>query len=174
MVRSVLVVLFLILPVLELLVLVQVAQAIGGLEVFLLLVAQGLLGSWIVRREGTRAWRRLNEAVASGRMPEKGGADAALTLAGGLLLALPGLLTDVPALLCLLPFTRPLVRRGVTAWAGRRIGLASQGLPFDPYGQGYGPTIRRDGTAGPGVIRGEVIRDEEDGGPGEPRRPLEP
>lgn len=171
-----LVVLILVLPVLELLVIVQVAQEVGGWTTALLLVVQGVLGAWIVKREGRRAWRRLNEAVASGRMPERGPADAALILAGGALLALPGFLTDVPALLCLLPFTRPAVRKGLMAWAARR--AARAGLPPEAFSGGLfeqGRTIRPDGSGGPAVIRGEVLGDEEDGEAAqEERRPLEP
>ncbi|MEO3784251.1 FxsA family protein [Actinocorallia sp. B10E7] len=161
------------LPVLEIMVMIQVGRMIGGWGVALLLLAQALLGSWIVKHEGRRAWRRLNEALASGRTPERGSADAALILLGGVLLALPGFLTDLPALALLLPFTRPLVRGRVLAWAERRAsgaGLSPTGFP----GGSFGPfaehpqrpgAARREDASGPGVIRGEVIKDGgEDGG----------
>jgi UPF0716 protein FxsA len=195
--RPVLLVLFLVLPVLEVLVLVQVGQAIGGWWLALILAAQAVLGGGIVKHEGRRAWRRLNEALAQGRSPERGSADAALILAGGVLLALPGLLTDVPALLLLLPFTRPLVRGMLLSWAERRVERlqaqgfpASPGFPPGPFPGPFGrhaehPQRPRGERGGPGVIRGEVLKEEpgaandagygnETGDGGRDRRPLEP
>ncbi len=172
-----------VLPVLEILVLIQVGQEIGAWVTVLLLAAQALLGALVVKHEGRRAWRRLNEALASGRPPEGAPADAALILLGGVLLALPGFLTDVPALLLLLPFTRPLLRRPALAWATRRAaraGLPTTGFP-GPFGEApFGEHPQRprpDGSGGPGVVRGEVIKDDDRPGEdtGNPRqRPLEP
>lgn len=152
---------FLLLPLLEVVVLVQASRLVGGWWVLFAVVVQGLLGSWIVKREGSRAWQRLNEPPAAGRVPEQGGGDAALILLGGLLLAVPGLLTDLPALLLLLPFTRPLVRGRLLAWAERR--AAAGGLPgfpggFPPPGPPFGEHPQRPRPGG--VIRGEVIKDD--------------
>lgn len=171
---------FLLLPVLEALVLFQASRLVGGWWVLLALVVQGLLGSWIVKREGRRAWRRLNESLAAGRTPERGTGDAALILAGGLLLALPGFLTDLPALVLLLPFTRPLARGRLLAWAERRVGSGLPGFPAapppgTPFGGPFAEHPQRPGGSG-GVIRGEVIKDDRPPAPPEDRdRPgLEP
>ena len=78
----------------------------------LLLVADGVCGAWLVKREGGRAWRRCSEALGARRaMPATELADAALVLVGGTLLLTPGFVTDVFGLFCVLPFTRPLARR---------------------------------------------------------------
>lgn len=69
--RFLLVLTFLVVPVLEMLVLIQVGQVIGGWPTLALLLAGGLLGSWIVRREGRRAWRNLQSALQTGRMPDR-------------------------------------------------------------------------------------------------------
>ncbi len=57
-----LVALFVVLPILEIYVIIQVGQAIGAMPTILLLIAESILGGWIVKREGRRAWRALNES----------------------------------------------------------------------------------------------------------------
>src|SRR5215203_6555228 len=85
----------LLLPVIEIAVIIAVAQAIGGWPTFLLLVATSLLGAWLIRREGGRAWRALEQAVRSGRMPAREIADGIVVVTGGGLLLIPGFVTDV-------------------------------------------------------------------------------
>jgi len=167
---------FLVVPVLEIWVLIQVGQVIGGWPTVAVLLADSLLGAWIVRREGRRAWRNLQGALQSGRMPDRELADGALVLVGGTLLLTPGFLSDVLGFLCLLPFTRPMVRRLGSWLLARRIrtlvarnaGGAGLGSPF---GAGSPFDVLRDGGRPPGsgpVVHGEVIRDEpgDAGGPG--------
>ena len=74
-----------------------------------------------MRREGGRAWTALNEAFGTGRMPTGELADAALVLVGGVLLMLPGFVTDVIGFFFLLPFTRPLARKLLAFVVGRRL-----------------------------------------------------
>lgn len=130
-----------VLPVVEVLVLVLVTRWIGLLPTLLVLLVGTLLGGWLVAREVPRTWRALREGLGTGsvdvqgvrvaraptRLPSKELADGALVLVGGVLLLLPGLVTDVLALICLLPFTRPLPRRLLTAVLARRAaGLATR------------------------------------------------
>ncbi|GAA0965711.1 FxsA family protein [Actinocorallia libanotica] len=155
----------LVLPVLEILLLIWLGGLVGGWWIVGALLVQGVLGSWIVKHEGRRAWRRLNETLAAGRTPERGTGDAALILLGGGLLALPGFLTDLPALVLLLPFTRTLVRGRLLAWAERRAtatGLPGfPGFPGAPVGGPFAEHPQRPrNTGGGGVIRGEVIKDD--------------
>jgi UPF0716 protein FxsA len=102
------------LPILEIWILIQIGSAIGIGWTLLLLIADAVLGAWIVRHEGRRAWAALQSALrdapASGRAPTKEVLDGALVLVGGTLLLAPGFVSDVFGLLCVLPFTRPLVR----------------------------------------------------------------
>lgn len=141
----VLVVLLVALPILEVWLLIQVGQQIGVLPTLAILIVEALLGGWLMRREGSRAWAALNQAYGSGRMPTGELADAALVLVGGVLLMLPGFVTDVIGFFFLLPFTRPIARRLLAFLAARR--LARLGLS--------GLMVRRDGT----VIEGETVPD---------------
>src|SRR3954471_14438028 len=82
--------LFVVVPLVEIYVLIQVGQAIGAWWTILLLIADSLLGTWLIRREGGRAWRALTTALQTGRMPAKELADGALILVGGTLMLAPG------------------------------------------------------------------------------------
>ncbi|MBX6767701.1 MAG: FxsA family protein, partial [Actinomadura rubrobrunea] len=79
----VLVLAILLTPILEIVLVVQVGQAIGPWWTVGLLAAGGLLGGWIVRREGRRAWRDLQETLGRGRAPGRDPAATALVLLGG-------------------------------------------------------------------------------------------
>jgi UPF0716 protein FxsA len=108
----VLIVLLLILwPLAELYVLIKVAEAIGVLYAILLLVVSWPVGTWALRSQGRAAWRRLSAAVAAGRSPGREVLDGALVLIGGLLLIVPGFISDLLGVLALLPPTRALLRR---------------------------------------------------------------
>ncbi|HST70072.1 MAG TPA: FxsA family protein [Solirubrobacterales bacterium] len=106
-----LVVLFIVVPILELYVIIQVGQAIGVVPTLILLLADALLGSWLLKHEGRGAWRRFNEALAARRFPGKEVADGVLIVIGGTLLLTPGFLTDIFGLFLLLPPTRAIARR---------------------------------------------------------------
>jgi UPF0716 protein FxsA len=111
----------LVLPILEILVIVAVGEAIGAWPTFLLLVVAAVLGVWLIRREGGRAWRALNQAVQSGRMPARELADGVVVLVGGTLLLVPGFITDVLGLLLVLPFTRPVARSLLASAISKRM-----------------------------------------------------
>ena len=105
-----LVILFIVVPIAELALLIQVGQAIGVWWTILLLVADALLGSWLLRTQSRAAWRRFNEALANGRIPHREVVDGVLVIFGGVLLLTPGFITDVFGLLFLFPPTRVLLR----------------------------------------------------------------
>jgi UPF0716 protein FxsA len=110
MFRLLLVLMFIVVPIAELAVLIQVGQAIGVWWTILLLVADAVLGSMLARSQGRATWRRFNEALQDGRQPAREVLDGALVLFGGALLLTPGFITDVFGLLLLLPPTRALFR----------------------------------------------------------------
>ncbi len=121
------------LPILEIYIIIQVGQQIGALPTLLLLVVESLLGGWLVKREGRRAWEALRAAVTTGHLPARELSDAALVLVGGTLLLTPGFVSDVLGFFFVLPFTRPLARRLLGGIIARR---ASAGIA---RGRGYSP-----------------------------------
>jgi UPF0716 protein FxsA len=114
---------FLIAPIVELYVIIQVAQVIGGWETIALLLLESFVGAWLIKRQGLSVWRRITEAVAAHRTPGKELVDAFLILVAGVLMLTPGFVTDVFGFLLLAPPVRALLRRTVT----RRL-VAAAGL----------------------------------------------
>jgi UPF0716 protein FxsA len=112
---------FVVVPIVEIWVIVQVGQAIGIVPTLVLLLADAVLGTWLFRREGRRAWTALREAIAAHRVPAKEVADGALVVVGGAFLLTPGFVTDVLGVLCLLPPTRAVLRRALTGLVRARL-----------------------------------------------------
>lgn len=115
---------FVIVPVVELYVIVQVGSLIGVPETIVLLLALSVAGAWLVKREGLRAWRRFTQAMDEGRLPTREVVDGALVLLGGALLLTPGFVTDAFGLLLIAPPTRALLSRMVRSRA--QVGFLSR------------------------------------------------
>ena len=105
-----LVILFIVVPIAELYVIIQVGEAIGVWPTLALLLADALLGSFLLKHQGRGAWRRFNEALAQRSFPGKEVADGLLIVVGGTLLLAPGFITDIVGLVLLIPPTRAIVR----------------------------------------------------------------
>jgi UPF0716 protein FxsA len=142
-----LIVAFVVVPLVEIYVLIQVGQVIGPWWTILLLIADSILGGWLIRREGRRAWRALTTALDSGQMPAKELADGALILVGGTLMLSPGFVTDALGILLILPVTRPVARRLLTRVVSRRLLTGRVDMRRGPRPQGP-------------VVPGEVLDDE--------------
>jgi UPF0716 protein FxsA len=112
--------LFLLVPIAELYVIIQVGEAIGLGWTVVLLIADSVLGSVLVRSQGRAVWRRFNEALAQGRVPHREIVDGVLVIFGGALLLTPGFLTDIVGVTFLLPPTRAIIRRFLIRRLGRR------------------------------------------------------
>ena len=105
-----LVLLFIVVPIAELAVIIQVGEAIGVWWTIAILIADSILGSVLMRAQGRAAWRRFTDAMQGGRVPAREVLDGALVMFGGLLLLTPGFITDILGLALLVPPTRALVR----------------------------------------------------------------
>ena len=120
---GVLVLLFLVVPLAELYVIIQVGQSFGALNTIGLLIVISLVGGWLVKREGMGVWRRFQRQVGSGTVPGKEIADGVMILFAGALLMTPGFLTDVLGISLLLPPVRAVIRGVLMKQAARRAGI---------------------------------------------------
>jgi UPF0716 protein FxsA len=129
---ALLVILFIVVPIAELYVIIQVGEQIGVLPTLALLLADAVLGSLLLRHQGRGAWRRFNEALAARRFPGKEVADGLLIVVGGTLLLAPGFLTDIVGVLLLIPPTRAIARsllRRFTVGRFTVVGMPGGGQP---------------------------------------------
>jgi len=165
-----LIILFIVVPIAELYVIIKVGELIGVFPTLILLLADALLGSWLLKHQGRGAWRRFNEALAARRFPGREVVDGALIIVGGTLLLTPGFLTDIVGAFLLIPPTRAIVRRllkrftigrfmvvGIPGGARGSFGSASTGggrppardYDFDATAE----EVRDDGTGDPQLPR---------------------
>jgi UPF0716 protein FxsA len=117
--------LFIVVPLAELYVILKVGDAIGAVWTILLLAADSVLGSLLLRAQGRSVWRRFNAALAEGKMPHREVIDGVLVIFGGAFLITPGFITDVVGLVLLIPPTRAMVRRLLASRLGRRIAVGA-------------------------------------------------
>jgi UPF0716 protein FxsA len=120
---GVLVLLFILVPLAELYVIIQVGQAFGALNTIALLIVISAAGAWLARREGMSVWRRFQRQVETGAVPGKEIADGVMILFAGALLMSPGFLTDLLGIALLLPPVRAVVRGVLMKQAARRAGI---------------------------------------------------
>jgi UPF0716 protein FxsA len=147
---ALLVILFVVVPILELWLIIEIGGLIGVVPTLALLLADALLGSLLLRHQGRGAWQRFNKALAERRFPGKEVADGLLIAIGGTLLLAPGFITDIVGLLFLIPPTRAIVRRLLKGLVGRRL-IVMGGPAGAAYGaasagsRAYGYAKRDDG-----------------------------
>ncbi len=163
--------LFLIVPVVEVTLLITLGERMGFGATFALVVASALVGSWLARREGIAAWRRVQARLAQGAPPGPELVDGLVVLLAALLLVVPGVLTDVAGLLGLFPPTRALARRALVrrferGIAAGTIRVATPGMPFGAPPVGPSPFSAGPAPLDAGIEDAEVIDD------GRPRTPL--
>lgn len=123
--------LFIVLPFIELALLLRIGSEIGALNTIGLVVATGLIGGYLARREGLSVWSRFQSRLAAGQMPGDEILDGVIVLASGALLVTPGVITDVVGLLGLFPPTRMLLKRELRKRVNVRT-ATHVGQPFRP------------------------------------------
>ena len=140
-----LLVLFVVVPAVELALLIEVGSRFGTLATLTLIVATGVVGAALARSQGLSALRRIQRDLAEERVPAGSLVDGAIILVAGALLMTPGILTDVFGFLCLLPGFRDLIKR--VLWRRFESAVLEQRIRVSIYSDGFdrhsgpGPTI---------------------------------
>lgn len=156
--------LFLVAPLVELYVIVQVAQSFGILETLAALVLVSIGGALLVKHQGLAVWRRFNETLARGQVPHAEIVDGVLVLGAGALLLAPGFVSDALGILLLLPPVRALLRTSVV----ERFGVGRVVV----YGADrYNAFAARRGRGGAEVWEADSWEVDPDRGRGGPPRP---
>ena len=144
--------------VVEFAVLVVVARLLGVEPTLLLVLATMLLGGWLLRREGLRAWRSLRQASTQGRPAGPEVTDGLVGLLGAVLLLVPGFVTGALGLLLLVPPVRAASRAVVRRRIERRFSSAVAGDLFGPWQVRVRRGASATGTAAPDEpIEGEIV-----------------
>lgn len=102
--------LFVVLPIVELGLLLELAELIGGWSTLALILATGFLGAFLARRQGLGVLRKVRAELDEGRIPAGSIVDGIIILIAGAVLITPGVLTDIAGFLCLIPYTRRLIK----------------------------------------------------------------
>lgn len=148
---------FILVPMLELVLLIKVGQWAGVLPTLALVVATAVAGGLLISRQSFTVMRQTLEAMSEGRMPVESVLDGLFLMLAGALLLTPGLITDVAALLLLVP----PIRRVIARWSMRRL---MRTATVRVYRHGEGPSSRSGARAGTGdgpIIEGEFERLDE-------------
>ena len=151
-----LILLLTIVPLVELVILLRLAQAISWGPTIFLVVVTGVLGAWLARREGLRTLHRVQEDMAAGRPPTLTLMEGVMVLVAGVVLVTPGILTDLAGFALLVPSIRRWVAQRMAKSLKRRIVMAHPG-GVDPFidvpASGRDAGENEDVTA---VVRGEL------------------
>ena len=126
---------FIVLPIAELYVIFKVGDSIGWAPTLAILVADSLLGAWLLRSQGRSVWQRFQTTMQEGRIPHREVLDGVLVIFGGAFLITPGFITDIFGIVLLLPPTRSLFRRWLVRRGGRILGFT-----IATGARGRGPT----------------------------------
>jgi UPF0716 protein FxsA len=138
--------LFIVLPAVELALLIEIGQRIGTLETLALIVVTGVVGASLARSQGLQLIARVQEQLGRGEMPADSLVDGLMILVASALLVTPGILTDIFGFLCLTPGFRTLVKREVIrrferAVAENRIHVDTSGFTDDFTRREGRPTV---------------------------------
>jgi UPF0716 protein FxsA len=170
-----LLILFVVLPLAELYVIVQIAGSIGILPTIGLLLLDSIVGTLLMKSQGAAAWRRFNEATQAGRIPAREVADGALIILGGAFLLTPGFLTDIIGFVLLIPPTRAIFRKSIVALFAKRNPITFVGMKAAPHAErAWNERAARRRESNGDYVEGTATEYRDDDEPAEERRRLEP
>ena len=133
--------LFIFVPLVELALLLYLADIFSWQFTLLLVITTGVTGTLLARSQGWRTWVRIHEELTAGRMPADSLLDGVLIFVAGALLLTPGILTDLLGISLLVPWCRDYFRRWLVAWAKSRFTIRSDGLGSWPAPHGRSEVI---------------------------------
>ncbi len=136
--------LFVVGPIVELYLIIQVSHVIGGWQTVALLLVESAIGAWLMKRQGRGIWRRIQAQLRDHRLPQADLVDGGLIIFAGALMLTPGFLTDLLGFGLLIPPTRAVVRRALLARFRHRLG---SGFTFLGAGRGRRGSATYDTTA---------------------------
>jgi UPF0716 protein FxsA len=113
--------LFILLPAIELVLLIEIGQFIGTLPTLALIIFSGVLGAFLAKRQGIQVLTRMRTELQAGQLPADSIFDGVIVLVAGALLMTPGILTDTLGFLCLVPPTRRMIKRVIWSRIERSI-----------------------------------------------------
>jgi UPF0716 protein FxsA len=142
-----LIVLFIVVPIAELYVIIQVGELIGLWPTLGLLLLDAIVGSLLLKHQGQGAWRRFNEALAQRRFPGREVVDGVLIVVGGTLLVSPGFITDIFGAFLLIPPTRAIARSLLKRFTVGRVAILGSVPGVGRFGGGA------PGPGGPSASR---------------------
>ncbi|HEX9887114.1 MAG TPA: FxsA family protein [Longimicrobiales bacterium] len=152
--------LFVVIPLIELAILIQLGQVVGFLPTFSLVILTGVVGAILARAEGFRTFLAFQREVARGRLPGQPLQDALAVLVGGAFLLTPGILTDVAGFALLLPPSRRWIQRRVRGWVLRQVNAGQLNVHlWTPGRPGQDPSQKPMAELDP---RNEIRPGEED------------
>jgi UPF0716 protein FxsA len=144
--------LFIVVPLVELFVIIEVGQAIGAVPTITILFLDSILGAVLLRSQGRAAWQRFNLALAERRVPHREVFDGVLIIFGGALLLTPGFITDIVGPLLLIPPTRAAIRGSMASLVRRRMARGGRAVfwGYERFGPRPGaPQPRAPGQTAP-------------------------
>lgn len=168
--------LFLVIPIIEIYLLIKVADVINWLPTIALVVLTAVLGASLLRSQGSQTYLRFNQALSEGRVPANEILEGVALLVGGALLLTPGFFTDLIGFICLLPFTRRPIATFIVnrfnplagTMAGSMSGMNMGGFGQTPPGPSPSDNRPNDGASSNSnsrqgnVIEGEVTHRSDD------------
>ena len=123
--------LFTLVPLLELYLLIGIGRQVGLVPTLALVLFTGVLGAWLARRQGIATLARVQRSLAAGELPTEALLDGLMILLAGAVLLTPGLLTDLTGFLLLTPAGRRPIRRAIRRAFERRLATRSQVIVLD-------------------------------------------
>ncbi|GAB3027741.1 FxsA family protein [Bowmanella dokdonensis] len=145
--------LFVAMPIIEIALLIEVGERIGGWSTVGLVILTAAIGAFLVRQQGLATLMQARQKMEQGQIPGQEMLEGLMLAVAGVLLLTPGFITDTFGLLLVLPLTRPFIAR----WLMKRVKVVS---PGQMHGQFRYRETRQDGSSS--TIEGEYeVRDDD-------------